>query len=603
MARRVLALAFLGLALAVCVALAASESLTNRTGRTATAVTVTFSEEVRITSYDESVLPTKEPSSRSETFRFSGGQLENGTRFSVSWTPRGAEITSSEWETTGASATPTSGSASAALTYEQIMAQIAHYPGPDEPLYVPAEGEQIWLTDLEGHTDIYDNDSIKINYAAGFDKSQITKIGVYRNGVKMRFLPDKLDVLTNEQMKTFDGNPAESTPESTHTDHAIFGYTYAFSFTGVSAPGTSLTAHVRSPIGFSGARRFAAVGHDYYSRLGLSNDDLRTTMETWKSEGFTGMQLEANYYVASVSANEFFAQYTVDAAVCEPWMRTATEQEIRRTLQLARSAGMETELRLEIILAKGYVQAQKDWTWRGAISPADPAKWFSNYTDLCVRLARLGEEEHLDTFCLGVELNSMERYTEQWKSLAAAVRAVFSGRLSFSESTHHYLAGFNTYNGETAFTKNVGRFWDSLDIIGMNYWPVHAGRLLEDRKDARLSVMVVNFITLWSQAVEYYRSRYPGKSLVFEEMGIYEFDGAASTYASGAWVTPPEAVSDHQEFADMWAAYVVGAEYLGVDGMTFWTFELDPQHGRLWLGTHQINMTPAIWTISAILSQ
>ena len=93
------------------------------------------------------------------------------------------------------------------------MAQIAHYPGPDEPLYVPAEGEQIWLTDLEGHADIYDNDSIKINYAPGFDKSQITRIDVYRNGVKLRFVPALFDVLTNEQMKTFDGNPAENTPE------------------------------------------------------------------------------------------------------------------------------------------------------------------------------------------------------------------------------------------------------------------------------------------------------------------------------------------------------------------------------------------------------
>jgi arabinogalactan endo-1,4-beta-galactosidase len=101
-ARRALALTFLGLALVVCVAFGASESLTNRTGRTATAVTVTFSEQVRITSYDESVFPTKEPSSRSQTFLFSGRQLENGARFSISWTPSTAEITNTEWETAGA---------------------------------------------------------------------------------------------------------------------------------------------------------------------------------------------------------------------------------------------------------------------------------------------------------------------------------------------------------------------------------------------------------------------------------------------------------------------------------------------------------------------
>jgi len=121
-ARRVLALILLGLALIVCVALAASESLTNRTGRTATAVTVTFSEQVRITSYNEAVFPTKEPSSRSETFRFSGGQLEDGARFAISWAPSGADITSTEWETTGASAaTSTPRSPNARPEYDAII--------------------------------------------------------------------------------------------------------------------------------------------------------------------------------------------------------------------------------------------------------------------------------------------------------------------------------------------------------------------------------------------------------------------------------------------------------------------------------------------------
>ena len=259
MARRVLALVCLGVALIVCVALAVSESLTNRTGKTATAVTVTFSEQVRITSYDESVFPTKEPSSRSETFRFSGGQLENGARFTVSWIPSGAEITGTEWETTGANAAGSSAGASAPLTYEQIMAQIAHYPGPDEPLYVPAEGEQIWLTDLEGHADIYDNDSIKINYAPGFDKRQITRIDAYRNGVKMRFLPALFDVLTNDQMKTFDGNPADHSPVSSHADHAIFGYQYSFCFYTATSSVVEkvLVVSVKSPVTISAPKRYA----------------------------------------------------------------------------------------------------------------------------------------------------------------------------------------------------------------------------------------------------------------------------------------------------------------------------------------------------------
>jgi len=110
------------------------------------------------------------------------------------------------------------------------------YPGPDEQLYQPEPDEQIWLTDLDGHGDIYDNDSIKINYAPGFDVSQITKIDVYRNGIKLRFVPQKIDVLTNAQMKTFDGNPAERSPASNHTDHAIMGYEYEFKISTADPP-------------------------------------------------------------------------------------------------------------------------------------------------------------------------------------------------------------------------------------------------------------------------------------------------------------------------------------------------------------------------------
>jgi arabinogalactan endo-1,4-beta-galactosidase len=98
-ARRVPALILLGIAIVVCTALAASESLRNRTGNTTTAVTVTFSEKVTITGYNSSVFMTQEPTGKAESFRFSGGQLEDGGRFMISWSPSDAEILESEWET------------------------------------------------------------------------------------------------------------------------------------------------------------------------------------------------------------------------------------------------------------------------------------------------------------------------------------------------------------------------------------------------------------------------------------------------------------------------------------------------------------------------
>jgi len=103
--RRVVVSAFLGILLTSLLVLGASETLTNRTGRTARAVIVTFSDKVRITSYDDSVFTIQEPSNRAEQFTFSGGELEHGDRFRLTWSPSSASIADHEWITTGSSST------------------------------------------------------------------------------------------------------------------------------------------------------------------------------------------------------------------------------------------------------------------------------------------------------------------------------------------------------------------------------------------------------------------------------------------------------------------------------------------------------------------
>jgi hypothetical protein len=54
---------------------------------------------VRVTSYDQTLFTIQDPAGRASSFRFSGGRVENGARFSVSWTPSGATIESYEWVT------------------------------------------------------------------------------------------------------------------------------------------------------------------------------------------------------------------------------------------------------------------------------------------------------------------------------------------------------------------------------------------------------------------------------------------------------------------------------------------------------------------------
>ncbi len=96
MKRLVVVVLVVGLAAAV-LCLGSTESLTNHSGKTASGVVLTFSESVRITSYDQTVFPKQDPAGRAETFSFSGGELANGGRFKVTWTPNSEEIVDTEW--------------------------------------------------------------------------------------------------------------------------------------------------------------------------------------------------------------------------------------------------------------------------------------------------------------------------------------------------------------------------------------------------------------------------------------------------------------------------------------------------------------------------
>jgi len=583
----------LGIAL-LC--LGATEKLVNRSGSPAAGVALTFSEAVRITSYDKSVFPNQSPASgEAESFTFSGGTLPAGGTFQVTWSPSSARARSIKWIMAGLPAVAATSLPTIPTTYEEIMAQIAHYPGPEESLYVPAEGETIWLTDLEGHKDIYDNDSIRINYAPGFDKNQITRIEVYRNGIKMRFLPEKLDVLTNEQMKTFDGNPLERTPKSSHSDHAIFGYEYEFKMT--TGTSTKLIAFV--PVVVHNAVRFAGQvlampGHDFFDRLHLSDELLLTEFAKLKEQGVTGIQISVNNFTSSPTASSVFSQYTADPQICAAWKRTATDDELQRILGLASRAGLSSELHIQLwhTNENGGATAQE-------IQPRDLTAWFDSYGALCVRYAQLAQSVGVDILAVGVELNSMEKYADQWGALVARVRSTYSGLVTFAEATHHRLLGYSCFSPQLWAEKEKKRFWDCFDMIGVNCWTPP----IATTPDPKLSDMLSRFVAFWASTIEYYRATYPGKPIWFIELGARDYDGAALA-AEGYWddqITGRQL--DQQEFADIWGSYIAGAACLAVDGLPLWNIELDPARLQPFVGQFTVTATPAFSVVESFLEK
>ena len=94
--------------------------------------------------------------------------------------------------------------------------------------------------------------------------------------------------------------------------------------------------------------------------------------------------------------------------------------------------------------------------WRGEIIP-DPAlggweAWFVSYTEFILEWARFAETSAADWFVVGVELKTSSTQTELWRALIAAVREVYSGRIT-------YAANWD----------EVGQidFWSDLDAVGV----------------------------------------------------------------------------------------------------------------------------------------
>lgn len=98
--KRLVVVLLTGVLGAALLCLGASQKLTNQTGAPASGVTLTFSEAVRITSYDSSVFPNPFPASgESESFTFSSGTLAAGGVFQLAWSPSEARIVVTKWTT------------------------------------------------------------------------------------------------------------------------------------------------------------------------------------------------------------------------------------------------------------------------------------------------------------------------------------------------------------------------------------------------------------------------------------------------------------------------------------------------------------------------
>jgi hypothetical protein len=103
--------------------------------------------------------------------------------------------------------------------------------------------------------------------------------------------------------------------------------------------------------------------------------------------------------------------------------------------------------------------------WRAYINPTDRSAWFTAYGAMLTSLGKIAEEEGVEQIVIGTELINMTddsvhaMNTPGWKKMIADLRAVYSGKLTYSANW-----GESGWNSE----KDHLKFWEDLDYIGLS---------------------------------------------------------------------------------------------------------------------------------------
>jgi hypothetical protein len=216
--------------------------------------------------------------------------------------------------------------------------------------------------------------------------------------------------------------------------------------------------------------------------------------------------------------------------------RTPSDASLRHAVEIAHERGLE-------VMLKPHVDLRDDSLDRATIRPRDRESWFASYTRFIVHYAEIAESTGVEQLSVGTELTGTSRDAQRWREVIRSVRDEYHGPLT-------YAANYDEYQQV--------RFWDSLDLIGIDaYWP------LADGPTADVAALEAAWADMASELAA--ASRRWDRPVLFTEAGYASQRGAVT--APYDWTQ--SAIADEREQAAAYEALL----------RTFW--------GRPWFaGVH-----------------
>jgi len=230
--------------------------------------------------------------------------------------------------------------------------------------------------------------------------------------------------------------------------------------------------------------------------------------------------------------------------------RTVPDDVLRRTIREA--ASLDLEVMLFPIL---WIDERGPGEWRGALAPDDVDAWFESYRTFIVHYATIAEAEGVALFSLGSELGTMERHADAWTDLAASVRDVYSGPITYSANWDHY---------------DRTPFWGDVDFIGITAYH-------ELTHDASQTPPMAEVLDMWGPivwSVERLATEHQ-RPVIITELG-YVSQTSAARYP---WdYTRRGEVDLHAQFELYLGAYLAWSSSPMLHGVFFWNWFGDGGH-------------------------
>ncbi len=309
---------------------------------------------------------------------------------------------------------------------------------------------------------------------------------------------------------------------------------------GGQATPTPTPTPVPGSFAYEGVNHVSWWGPEYQGSVGTSSRAaLAETGANWAGVLVT-------WYMAGATSN----------VIAPDSQKTPTEAALKEAIAHLHSLNVK-------VMLKPHVDVN-DSTWRGSIAPADATTWFGSYADYLTRMAALAQAEGVEMLCVGTELKTMSgaRYAGQWASVIAAVRARYSGLITYAANAVSPADEFSSVS-----------FWNLVDLMGLDgYVP------LTNKNDPT----VAELVAAWSHNLngDDMRSAFRnlgqsrGKPVIFTEIG---YRSQAGTNRA-PWDCSAAGAYDPQEQAACYQAAfsVFVPERSWLQGMMWWDWEVAP---------------------------